>query len=465
MNYRIVFFVGISLFLMSNCVFSQDKEKYNWGVELLSPKKIPVLVASLKSKDAEVRRRAVRALGNLYKRALPALPALIGALEDPHWAVKSEVIEALGKIASPRHRQRLIPLVMKFRRHAHWRVRAAVIGALGRLAGGDAHLIREILNGFYDTHFWVRQEAARALIEANLPTFQGMYELKRGLTDVHWLVRLQTLRVLDGWKGLSHFPVSLLVGSLVDLEYSVRLLASRVVAHFGKRVLPALRKLLRASRRQDRLIAVRTLARIAQKEPLALSFLLDVLQKDSSVRGFVILSLGKLKRYAVQISQHLKPWVLSKDISLIQSAAWALGELGATSLPVMKELLKRGTWKAKLAILQVMFRCKERALVATPQLVELLLDRHWRVRREAAWLLLRLGRGTARYLGKRELKILQRSQMDRLFPVKLASIRLLGWMGRRAHSAKGIIRRYAKHRDTRISRAALEALFELGIAR
>ncbi len=67
----------------------------------MGTKAVDPLVAALKNKklDNSVRQKAAESLGNLNESAVPAVPALIKALEDP--AVRASAVGAIGQIGPP----------------------------------------------------------------------------------------------------------------------------------------------------------------------------------------------------------------------------------------------------------------------------------------------------------------------------------------------------------------------------
>src|SRR5947209_14403141 len=59
---------------------------------------VPALPGAIHDGCDQVRRRAVRSLGDLGHASLPALPHLISALRDPVTCVRLEAMSALGRI-------------------------------------------------------------------------------------------------------------------------------------------------------------------------------------------------------------------------------------------------------------------------------------------------------------------------------------------------------------------------------
>jgi HEAT repeat protein len=65
----------------------------------IGPPAIPAMTATLKGRDAGLRRKVVEVLGQMGRRAAPAVPALKGALNDPSPDVCQAAAEALKAIA------------------------------------------------------------------------------------------------------------------------------------------------------------------------------------------------------------------------------------------------------------------------------------------------------------------------------------------------------------------------------
>jgi HEAT repeat protein len=68
---------------------------------VMGSKAIDPLVTALKNKrlDNSVRQTAAESLGNMREAAVPAVPALIGALDDP--SVRAAAVGAIGQIGPP----------------------------------------------------------------------------------------------------------------------------------------------------------------------------------------------------------------------------------------------------------------------------------------------------------------------------------------------------------------------------
>lgn len=145
-----------------------------------------VHVEDLRSKAPLVRRQAAVRLGRTADRS--AVPALIGALEDPVKDVRREAAKALGAIKDG---SAVGPLVDAMG-DADKNVRFYAAYALGEIK--DPKAADALLGGLRDPEWCVRDQAAWALREIGAPTLVG--PLAAALTDpnadvshVFWLLR------------------------------------------------------------------------------------------------------------------------------------------------------------------------------------------------------------------------------------------------------------------------------------
>jgi HEAT repeat protein len=136
--------------LLSYVNDTPDSETYAYALQAflnLGAKAVPELTACLEPEEEPFspntvdtlglssRMWAAHVLGQLGAPALPAVPALIRALNDPARRTRLEVIEALGRLGDA---QAVLPLIEQIQ-DADPEVRAAVAEALGLL--GDARAI------------------------------------------------------------------------------------------------------------------------------------------------------------------------------------------------------------------------------------------------------------------------------------------------------------------------------------
>lgn len=113
-----------------------------------------VFISSLESDRPQVRFLSARALGNIG--AEEAVPALLKTLYDEDWAVCSEVIKALGKLADTRALEGL----KDFIDHKRSYIRKLAVRAAGNMGMGASSVILPALK---DKHNYVRFSAAMAL--------------------------------------------------------------------------------------------------------------------------------------------------------------------------------------------------------------------------------------------------------------------------------------------------------------
>jgi len=100
------------------------------------PKAIPAIIEALKDKDWDVRTSAASALGGIGPDARAAVPVLIEALKDEHFYVRSSAAHALGGIG-PEARAAVPALTMALKDEDK-DVRRAAAEALKKVRGkGD----------------------------------------------------------------------------------------------------------------------------------------------------------------------------------------------------------------------------------------------------------------------------------------------------------------------------------------
>jgi HEAT repeat protein len=153
---------------------------------------VPSLLSLLSDDNSEVRRRAIRALGDLgaeARRVLPALRAALRetALHDGDEGARGEALRALLR-AGPQPPAEVAALVESLRSDVDVvRFHAAV--ALGESgADGRAAVPALIHASLWDEEPAVRVEAARALWRIDRRAAPAVYALTRALGDANELV-------------------------------------------------------------------------------------------------------------------------------------------------------------------------------------------------------------------------------------------------------------------------------------
>ncbi len=154
------------------------------------------IVRQLRSKNADIRRRAAFRLGQRRRRG--AVPALaVALLDDPVWEVRRTAAEALGMIGDAIAAETLV----KALRDKDWAVRSAVAMALANC--GDESSLDSVMTALSDSDEFIRSAAVIAL--ARIGGTRAVKALVRTLQDDSPEVMEQTLQVLAAmsWKAIS----------------------------------------------------------------------------------------------------------------------------------------------------------------------------------------------------------------------------------------------------------------------
>ena len=116
-------------------------------------------IDALKAKDPAARIAACEGLRQLGWRATPALPALIGALNDPGVDVRLAAVKALQALG-PADGSTVAPLATALTAETDASVRVAILGALEAIAPGSRPVLDAHLSALHDHDPEVRRVAA-----------------------------------------------------------------------------------------------------------------------------------------------------------------------------------------------------------------------------------------------------------------------------------------------------------------
>ncbi len=428
--------------------------------------RFPALLQQLQAKDATQREFAVRTIGYFRKRALALLPKVFPLLNDKAPQVRTSALRSIGQICHTLSTQQHTALTAKTQ-DSDWKVRATAIWALGRCTQQETKLLPLFLKGLQDPQHWVRQRALEAIGNFGVKAKQTLPSVSQSLHDKHWLVRMQAVKTL---ARISHYAKDIapsLFSMLSDTEPAVRLLVSKQLEKMPKEIIPELGKSLDNNDPHVRKMAIYVLGKKGSQHKEAIVYLRKALKdKDLSLREIAATELGNLREKARTALPELEHNLYNKRHSLKQIAAWALGRIGTVSLPVLMKAvrlhgIKPKDWRIKVAAIEALIYLGPKAAPAAPALVEAMLNHHWRVRKEAAWAILRIGPGVVKYLDKPYVKMLTKAHHDRIWPIKLATVKALGWMGPVAKSSLWVMRRMRFHPNAKVRQAANSALISI----
>jgi HEAT repeat protein/lysophospholipase L1-like esterase len=126
------------------------------------PAEWKTLAAALTQRDEYVRAFAAFSLGEMVHEARPAVPALVGAVQDPDPAVRVVVVMALAKIGSGD--PEVVEALDRALADKTWEYRWRAAHALGRIHPDSGPAVTTLASALSDdTDAKVRREAARAL--------------------------------------------------------------------------------------------------------------------------------------------------------------------------------------------------------------------------------------------------------------------------------------------------------------
>ncbi|HTU93994.1 MAG TPA: HEAT repeat domain-containing protein [Gemmataceae bacterium] len=156
---------------------------------------IPGLVGLLKSPHAEVRQRAVLALGQIGPAARAALTPLIAALSDRDSAVRidaAQILQALGAEASE-----AVPALIANLREPQMEVRAVAAAVLGHIEAGAKEARQPLLECLLDPDEQVRYAAALSLGRIDSHFTEAAPALRDALNDSAAMVQLAAIDSLS----------------------------------------------------------------------------------------------------------------------------------------------------------------------------------------------------------------------------------------------------------------------------
>jgi HEAT repeat protein len=151
-------------------------------------------IEHLKSTDAKVRYRAVRALKSMGPRAKGAVGALIEALGDESSGIRIATASALGSIG-PSAAGATEALVAALKDEKYW-VRWNAAAALGKIGPGAGKSVGALINVLKDDNTLVRRHAVDALAAIGKPTRKVIDALEEMLKDKEVSVRLSAAKAL-----------------------------------------------------------------------------------------------------------------------------------------------------------------------------------------------------------------------------------------------------------------------------
>jgi len=272
------------------------------------------LIKALDFEDAEVRRQAAKALGEIGDAR--GITPLTEALKDEEWEVRRQAAEVLGKIGD----WPVVEPLIETLKDGEWSVREETARALGNI--GHSQAAESLIAALQDTEWRVRREAAQAL--GKIGDANAVRSLTTTLQDTEWRVRREAVRAL-GKIGNAQAIESLII-ALKDGEWSVRQVAFDALKQIGET--KTLEALIAAIKGADASVRQAIFWVIEKIGASAVSPLVAALAgADTSARLAIMWTLEKIGTSAVA------PLIVAlkdQDWNVRQEAARSLGRLGGT---------------------------------------------------------------------------------------------------------------------------------------
>lgn len=231
---------------------------------------IPGLVELLKDPQAEIRQRAVLALGQIGTEARAALPALIAALSDRDDVVRvgaAQIMQTLGTQAS----EATPALIANLQAH-HPEVRATAAAALGHIEAGAKESRWPLVECLLDPAESVRYAAALSLGRIDPHYTAAAPALRAAMNDSEPMVQLGAIDSLGRIEPASRKDAEPILASLSRKPHSlvVRFRAVEGMTNLlgpeqAKQAVPWLRIELTDGLPENRLYAARALANIDRR--------------------------------------------------------------------------------------------------------------------------------------------------------------------------------------------------------
>ena len=221
----------------------------------------PYLIAMLKEENADLRRAAAGALGNI---AAPiAVPALIDTLDDKEDFVRGAAVWALGEIGAPA--EAAVPLLINMiRGNDNDSIGFSIISGLGKI--GSPSVIPVLIEALDDDDAYVRRAAIHQLCVIREPISQVVPALMQTLADSDSHVRFLGAIALS---KIGEPAIAVLIEGLSDEVDVVRREAAFALGKIGptaQAAVPALKQALKDKDKRVRQKATRALKQIAPSE-------------------------------------------------------------------------------------------------------------------------------------------------------------------------------------------------------
>jgi HEAT repeat protein len=200
------------------------------------PGDVPSLIKMLELKDVHIRASAVDRLGKMGEKAAPAVPTLIGLLNDETWVeffipLQSHASDALKRIGPSS-----IPGLIGALDDPDAQIRVWAAGTLATLQAPEKAAVPALIKALKDSHANVRTHAVVVLgnigkaSQPALPLLASMLH-----DDPDFGVRQDVIAALARLDGKGKKAIPAIIQALQDKEPSVRSIAAQWLGEYGPR--------------------------------------------------------------------------------------------------------------------------------------------------------------------------------------------------------------------------------------
>jgi len=292
---------------------------------------------------ATIRIASVRQLLSDPNTAIN-MSALLKALSDPLWHVRSRATEVLGQLGqtSPLVLQTLLEVLSD--PNAYIRGKAAE--AIGQLRQTTAPIVKALLKAITDPDKYVRGNAAEALGQLRQPIPSVVSALIEALSDQEWFVRGRAVEALGLLGHATPTIIEVLIEAISDQEWFVRSKAAEVLGLLGHVTPVVVKALHNALSDPDRNVsnsASKALEQLGQPEQPIDGIIVEILQKaffvpESAMYSEVAQTLGQLEQAIPPKIEVLINALSAPEWFVRFSATEAIGQLGQTSPATVEAL-------------------------------------------------------------------------------------------------------------------------------
>jgi len=218
--------------------------------------------------EPDERRAAALALGELRAPSKDAIPALVVALKDDAWGVRTFAVRALGRIGAddPGVISAVAEALKEEARHGASADGTFLFEAVQVLAIGGERGVSALDNILTGGSLYGRRFAAWGLRFAH-DSPAALRACQRAASDPAWQVRSAAIDTLEQITGPTSKTVTIIGTALKDSHPLVRASAAEVLGRCGpaaKSAIPALEEKLRDSDPEVRKAAAEALQRVRQ---------------------------------------------------------------------------------------------------------------------------------------------------------------------------------------------------------